>query len=252
MPGRISRRMAVLNAMSAETMPILYPYNTIDQIVTMGGKRYRLLTITTSGNVNIPLAVAVDAWLCGGGSKGYNQTGGAGARSSQSNAMSLAANTNYMAIIGSAGGASSFNGLAVTAVGQSSNGGTGGGGVGGSGAGSGDGVAKIPFGASDYFTSVPCAGGGGGSSNWEYQNPPGYHGGKGGSNGANGASGGQAGAPSYAGSNGAGGDTGGGAGGGGHATFYGSGGGGYSYYNSNPNTDVGNGYQGALYVRIPL
>lgn len=250
-------------------MAITYTGKYTDQVVTMGnGLQYRLLTLTSSGKLTLGDACDnVGVWLCSGGNVGgdtlSNKAGDGG--------------------IGGEFGSSIYSNLLtavviVAAGGNSSSGGGGGysefrpngqidnsftlkeGAEGGTGAtmynyGRG-GAAPLestqPF-KDSYFTSYPCAGGGGGSG---YNTGSRYGGGGGGSSLGRGEDGG--GGTSSA----AGGITGGGKGGdaggsseseksGHNATYYGSGGGGGAIRYAETHNG-GNGYQGVVFVRIPL
>ena len=236
-------------------------------VVTMGdGKQYRLLTLTQSGTLTVPEEVDAEVWMCGGGVNGAaggtlansNSLGGAGAFASSGN---VTLNDDMVAVVGSAGGTTQFGGIEATS-GTNKNGGTGGGGALGAANGTGDGVTKYPFGDTSYFQYPHCAGGGGG---W-YRTSYGYHqAGDGGTNGGDG-SGGVANAPSLGKGSASGGHYGGGNGGsldgnfntpanGSAATYYGSGGGGgsanYSWGGYNQSSG-GAGYQGVIYIRIPV
>lgn len=134
----------------------------------------------------------------------------------------------------------------------------------------GTGETTYPFGDTIYFAGKPhCAGGGGGAYDTSEYLGDSYaaDGGAGGTNGGNGGIGdylGYVSAFGY-GTPGAGGTLGGGRGGssntgkGTAATFYGSGGGGGGYHERDEEGDIseytyapGAGYQGVIYVRIPL
>lgn len=286
----VRRRLAAaaLAAVDVSALAIAYTGNMTDEIVTMGdGKQYRLLTLTSSGTLSIPAKVKADVWLCGGGANGGNAWtggpkggyGGGGGFITQAISQVIA---NITAVVGAAAGNSSIIGDislsaacgitinansspdATTVVGAS----------GGGGRGTyywdsdqpglkGAGVTTYPFGDTTYFSGKPhCAGGGGGtcshyaSGNWYV--------GAGGNGGTNGSDGGIG---LTAGSSGSSGGTGGALGGGTgssrylgnkgtNATFYGSGGGGGSVRDDED--DVSStyggtaGYQGVIYVRIPL
>lgn len=150
----------------------------------------------------------------------------------------------------------------LTAAGATNqNGGSGGGGEGyvdgpgGKAGGKGSGTSTRPFGDSVNFTSLPCAGGGGGS----YSGFGGVsNGGTGGSNGANGGSSTNPGGSAASG--GTGGTTGGGRGrsenntGSGNASYYGGGGGGRYRTSGSSSLQGANGvgYQGVVFMRVPL
>lgn len=270
------------------TMVIGYSGNMIDDgVVTMSGKQYRLLTLTSSGTLTVDDEVNAEVWMCGGGTSGVasysieQSGGGAGAYTAQKT-ITLAG--DMAAVIGAGGGAaatsalyspgynkggaSSFGGVSTsTAFSVSSqrqggvSGGTGGGeNVRGAGA-TGDGVTKYPFGDSSYFAHPHCAGGGSGAMYYDDKNINStikYYGGSGGTNGGNGAKG-------STGNNtvGSGGNYGGGNGGsatggrmasvGADATYYGSGGGGGGgciYITSSGSQTVGQKYGGAGYQGV--
>ena len=152
-------------------------------------------------------------------------------------------------VVGAGQGVSSIADVSVNAV-SGKNGGTG---AGAHNAGTGDGISKYPFEDTGYslWAGKPhCAGGGQGV---EEHGRDGFTGGDGGTNGGNGYPRGsnQVSNPSA----GKGGSYGGGAGGsqgvGKDATYYGSGagGGGYRYPGG---FYGGSGYQGIVYIRIPL
>lgn len=199
--------------------------------------------------------------------------GGAGAYCAQLDNASLKG--DYVVTVGAAQGASSFGSLlSVTAV-SGSSGGTGGGKCTGYGSyGTGDGLAKYPFG--DTSLECHCAGGGAGGAYFRGEgNTFGstFKGGTGGTNGGGGGSsteGGGNGGTNGPMTGGSGGVKGGGTGGGStdnlyqgsvtsgtSATFYGSGGGGggsmLSFYNSDASSGSGGaGYQGIVYLRVPV
>lgn len=248
------------------SMTIGYTGNHTDQVVTMGdGKQYRLLTLTSSGTLTLEKEVSADIWVCNGGSNGAAATqwnsstykgtgdGGSGGKFGQGSAKF----SNAVVTVASAAGTSKFAPTGGTAVSASVSGG--GGGKGALTMNYGSGGAKAggdtrPF-KDSYFTKYPCAGGGGGNC-WTSGNKS-YTAGGGGSSNSAGATG------TYS-SGGAGGVTGGGNGGqpgkaGGAASYYGSGGGGggfnaYDYYDPNEYTlgSGGKGYQGVVFIRIPL
>lgn len=231
-------------------------------IVTMGdGNNYRLLAITQSGNLVFSDSVSVEVCVVGGGANGLRGMGGAGAYLKN---QTVLAYSGGEVIIGAAQGASAIAGINVTPV-SGANGGTGGGGYDNGNGGIGDGLSKYPFGDATYtlWASKPhCAGGGGSGSYHKYNDVDGdysetvyecYTGGSGGTNGGNGNKSTYSGLSTYGmGTPGKGGAYGGGQGlgkgyAGGNATYYGSAGGGNDYAGS-----VGAGYQGIVYVRIPV
>jgi hypothetical protein len=230
-------------------------------VVTMGdGKQYRLLTLTKSGTLTVPEEVQAEVWMCGGGANGVSTAanvygdGGAGAYTA-TGAVALATSTT--AVIGAGdSGASSFGAIQTKAC-SGKNGGTGGGGAYNSTPGTGDGVDKHPFGDSAFFPNAHC--GGGGAGQYMSGGPMAtnlYIGGNGGTNGGNGQAAGST-------TSGAGGEFGGGNGGyadytgataGSAATFYGSGGGGGGLVSTMFTSGAagGSGYQGVIYIRIPV
>lgn len=252
-------------------MAITYTGKYTDQVVTMGdGLQYRLLTLTSSGNLTLDEACNnVGVWLCSGGNKGVDASsrgagdGGAGgefAYSTYSNLLTgvvvVAAGGGTPSSSGPGHGYSEFrpNGQIDNSI-DFQNGAEGGDGAALYSAGRG-GAAPLestqPF-KDSYFTSYPCAGGGGGSS---YNTGGRYEGGGGGSSLGRGEDGGRGTGSA------AGGITGGGKGGdaegssesekaGQNATYYGSGGGGGALRHAETH-DGGNGYQGVVFVRIPL
>ena len=227
-------------------------------MVTMSdGARYRLLAFTASGTLSIEQPVNCEVCVVGGGANGsngsFNTGGGAGAYMKN---QVIEAFESGAVVVGAAQGASSIGGVSVAAV-VGINGGTGAGSQSG---GTGDGLSKYPFSDDSYelWGEKPhCAGGGaGGASERIGTRWNSYSYGDGGSNGSNGS------AQTYQGREnapgGSGGLYGGGNGGnarsnGANATYYGSGGGGggyYHYYDTNIG-NVGSGYQGIVYMRIP-
>ena len=269
------------------TMTISYTGTMIDAgVVSMADGEYRLLTLTSSGTLTVDRNVSAEVWLCGGGAAGNDASsgGGVGGGGAFTGGGSVTLSGSMVATVGAAGGKAGGTSTFDTRTGYPATnsyapgyGGTGGGGsltapdssneASKTSPGTGDRVSKYPFGDTSYF-KPHCAGGGGGAT-WydgEYGSEQ-YSGGAGGTNGSDG---------SYATSSnlqivpgGAGGNYGGGTGGavqdyngaqaenGGNATFYGSGGGGGGYINFNDGEDEayglgGSGYQGVIYVRIPV
>ena len=226
---------------------------TLKQI-TSGGVTYDLYTLTGSGTLTVTgTAKNVDIWLCGGGSKGVtgqSGCGGAGAYCEEIDGQTL--NGEYSVSVGSASGKSIFGDLLTVNAVSGKSGGTGGGYNVNGGTGTGDGLSKYPFGDTTNFDPHCAGGGGGGYEGYESYNK--FRGGQGGTNGGNGTS---ANSSSDSVAGGAGGNKGGGKGGHGGdssqtataATFYGSGGGGagYAYMNG-----AGAGYQGVVYIRVPV
>lgn len=222
-------------------------------VVQMNDGDYRLLAITSSGNLVPAEPVNIEVCVVGGGANGYRGVGGAGAYMKN---QVIEAFEGGPVIVGAVQGASSIGGVSVNAV-SGASGGTGGGGHNDVfGPGSGDGRSKYPFDDDSYefWAGKPhCAGGAGGG--YFSANNGKYAGGNGGTDGGSG--GGATEGPS---SGGTGGVYGGGNGGqgssyyqnsGSNATYYGSGGGGYGDGNGITGSN-GSGYQGIVYVRIPL
>ena len=276
----VRRRLAAaaLAAVDIATLAIAYTGNMTDEIVTMGdGKQYRLLTRIRSGTLSIAQEVKADVWLCGGGARGENGSksgggrGGSGGFIAQTQQQSV---ENIVCVVGAGNsGASSVSGdVTLNANGavypipwgyNSAAGSSGGGGgadynVSGL---IGSGVSTYPFNDTTYFNGRPhCPGGGGGAyrdesgTNIEYAT-----GGSGGSNGSNGGTGQYSDQYNNA-SAAPGGLFGGGNGGADPAysssgskagSFYGAGGGGGSGRDTSFKNGA-NGYQGVIYVRIPL
>lgn len=222
-------------------MKISYTGTIIDSgVVNINNIKYRLLQLNSSGTLTIEEEVSADIWMCGGGASGSSAGGGGG----YVNSGSVILTKTSVAVVGASGGNSSFMGIVANRA-TGSNGGSGGGGYGDgyrpTTGGSGAGITTYPFEDSSYFQHPHCAGGGGYSS-WDW-----VSGGKGGTGGSNGSNGG-GGYWNYGAqqSGGAGGDYGGGMGRGRNAatdgTYYGAGGGGGG----------GAGYQGTIYIRIPI
>lgn len=259
---------------------IAYTGNNTVSRITVNGKQYVMLTITSSGTLTINGGKA-QYWMCGAGEGGktahkvvvdnytreyYSGYGGGGGKC-VSGTLSEGV---YAVTIGSGGNASQAGGTTqigdISAQGgNGSNGGSGGGGycywssntsnVIGKNGGTGDRIEKYPFGVSDL--KAHCGAGGGGSLNGNYKNGGG---GAGGSNGSNGSAATVSGSTSMPG--GKGGAYGGGTGGnqsnaGSAATYYGSGGGGggctgAAYIGATEYLKAGgSGYQGVVYVIVP-
>lgn len=239
-------------------------------IVTMSdGNAYRLVAITGSGNIVFDSVVNCEACVVGGGAEGLHNTNKYGAGDNSGGAGGYLKNqiisnfTGGAVVVGAAQGASSIGEVSVTAV-SGKNGGTGGGGARIYSGGTGDGLSKYPFGDTNYtlWASKPhCGGGGGGVWNVSGGGGEGYGGGAGGTNGNSGG-----GPVSVTIRPGVGGSYGGGRGGnyessgavnkGDNATYYGSGGGGGAYYEfasgHGSYSYGGSGYQGIVYLRIPV
>ena len=228
-------------------------------MVTMSdGARYRLLAFTASGTLSIEQPVNCEVCVVGGGANGSKATsynggdggdGGDGGAGAYLKNQSVSAYNGGSVVVGAGQGVSSIADVSVNAV-SGKNGGTG---AGGHTAGTGDGISKYPFEDTGYslWAGKPhCAGGGQGV---EEHGENGFTGGDGGTNGSNGYPGGRVIVSSP--SRGEGGSYGGGTGGsisnGENATYYGSGGGG-GVHNSDGDGLGGNGYQGIVYIRIPV
>lgn len=268
-------------ASKVENDIITYTGTMTDQIVLMSNVAYRLLTLTSSGALTLSKSRKGDVWMVSGGARG-TRYGGGGGYTKQVAGVTLTG--SMAAVVGAGGnydertapGESTFLGYTTTAPAkESANGGSGGGGYRGNAGGSGDGISKYPFGdaagaklkssgAIVLGTDKPHCGGGGGGGVGDNESDRFYNGGAGGTNGGNG---GTITNDSSGESGGAGGDYGGGEGGTGvndnnyihgkAATFYGSGGGGGGYWTNSKGTNNlqgngGDGYQGIIYVRIPL
>lgn len=233
--------------------------------IRAGGTEYILYTLTGSGTLTLTGKAAqnVGIWLCGGGNSSSTNYGGGGGYFAQNTAYTMAAGT-YVVTIGAAKGTTSISkdGTNIlTANGSTSqNGGSGGGGAAGYrgntyAGGTGAGTSTRPFGDSTNFPQLPCAGGGGGSQKDESSQG---NGGAGGSNGAEGSRGGTASVGTTL-VSAAGGATGGGAGRisnstNANATYYGSGSGGRLDNNmsSGLGGTVPSGYQGVMFIRVPV
>ena len=236
-------------------------YTDYGMVTMSDGARYRLLAFTSSGTLSIEQPVNCEVCVVGGGANGAKASsfGGDGGAGAYLKNQSVSAYNGGSVVVGAGQGVSSIADVSVNAV-SGKNGGTGAGGYTG---GTGDGISKYPFEDTGYslWAGKPhCAGGEQGA--YVRENGPndiqGYKGGKGGTNGGNGypqisswtssPSGGVGG--SYGGGNG------GSAGNGGNATYYGSGGGGGEYFRSaagNVRRSIGgSGYQGIVYIRIPV
>ena len=221
-------------------------------MVTMSdGARYRLLAFTASGTLSMEQPVNCEVCVVGGGANGTNGRGegGAGGAGAYLKNQAVSAYNGGPVVVGAGQGVSSIADVSVNAV-SGKNGGTG---AGGTTAGTGDGLSKYPFEDTGYslWAGKPhCAGGGQGA---EQYSEDGFTGGDGGTNGSNGYPrqqsrvsrpyGGKG--SSYAGGNQSKGD---------NATYYGSGaGGGRCVMTKNEKFyDGGSGYQGIVYIRIPV
>ena len=226
-------------------------------MVTMSdGARYRLLAFTSSGTLSIEQPVNCKVCVVGGGANGAEATqsqGGDGGAGAYMKNQAVSAYNGGSVVVGASQGVSSIAGVSVNAV-SGKNGGTG---AGGKTAGTGDGISKYPFEDTGYslWAGKPhCAGGGQGATEREGK---GYTGGNGGTNGGNGYPRGssQVSNPPAGKGGSYGGGAGGSAGQGENATYYGSGAGGGRYYNSGGDdffNNGGSGYQGIVYIRIPV
>ena len=239
---------------SPADMTVNYTGNYTDEIVTMGnGLQYRLLTLTSSGVLTLESFLG-DVWLCGGGFNGqkslegnYAGDGGNGANFNQVNNTIISSRNVTVA---AREGISYFGDISSDSIAGAKKG-------------TGAYIARAGYGGSaaaqstqpfndTYFTKYPCAGGGGGGM-IDF-NQRGYGGGSGGSSIGNGENGDR----SY-GYGGAGGVTGGGKGGGvdnltgKNGSYYGAGAGGGALNNiTDTEYNGGKGYQGVVFVRIPL
>ena len=270
---RASRRMAIIGGAQAPVV-VEYTGNYADEIVTMNGVQYRLLTFTSSGTLSLSRPTTVDLCVVGAGvgpptktALGHTAGCAGGKLINQTNTANF---TGAVVTIGASSwlaAASSIGALSSgTSGGGSSsdicNGGTGAGGSGGYAynRGMGDGLSKYPFGETSFFS--PHSGGGGGGA--YYDRDGGTFRGSGGAGGTNGGNGGYG--TNSSSNPGAGGALGGGIGGnatstysnngGGNASFYGSGGGCGGFYVSTTGVETegphGYGYQGVAYMRISL
>ena len=225
-------------------------------VVQMNDGDYRLLAFTSSGTLSIEQPVNCEVCVVGGGANGANAGGGTGGAGGYLKNQSVSAYNGGSVVVGARQGISSIADVSVNAV-SGQNGGTGGGGYDNGNGGTGDGLSKYPFGDATYtlWASKPhCAGGGGGVARYKQgdRSYDYYTGGNGGTNGGNGNKStywGSSG-PTYSGTPGTGGTYGGGLGGasnrdGSNATYYGSAGGGSA-------ATQGSGYQGIVYMRIPV
>ena len=236
-------------------------YTDYGMVTMSDGARYRLLAFTSSGTLSIEQPVNCEVCVVGGGANGtkalpmqgdYGQSGDGGA-GAYLKSQAVSAYNGGSVVVGAGQGVSSIANVSVNAV----SGRSGGTGAGGNTSGAGDGISKYPFEDTGYslWAGKPhCAGGGEGTrENQRY----GYKGGDGGTNGGNGYPRGSKEVMNPSG--GVGGSYGGGAGGtagnAGNATYYGSGGGGGSQYRNGDDYifyDGGSGYQGIVYIRIPV
>lgn len=242
---------------------ISYTGGRLKTSITSNGKNYTLYTFVTSGTLTIKGELKnTDIWLCGGGANGSsNGYGGGGGYCAELDAQTLLSG-NYNITVGGVAEASSFDELLSANGANGQNGGTGGGAIKYSNAGTGDGISKYPFGDTLNF-KCHCAGGAAGGADYTnyYGDSYYWHGGNGGTNGSNGGA-----SNSNNVRGGTGGDYGGGNGGNGSSsgmngydgTYYGAGGGGagqsgggegqYTWDSGN----YGKGYQGVVYLRIPV
>lgn len=262
---------------------ITYTGAMTDQIVLMSNVAYRLLTLTSSGTLTISNSRKADVWMCNGGNGGYAKglygganpvlagPGGGGGYVTQ-NRITISGSIACTIGAGGAGGkysdvnsepqkggTTTFREISPGAQPTSALDGASGGGAGYThpNFGKGNGKSTMPFSGTPgehSFLKYHSAGGGGGGSRVDKKDDNGEwytdyrYGGNGGSNGSNGSENGSS----------AGGNNGGGAGEvygeeKKDATFYGSGGGGSCGEDGNYGNDTGgSGYQGIIYIRIPL
>lgn len=276
-------RLCFSGGVDVATMSISYTGNMQDEIVTMSGVQYRLLTLTSSGTLTVDEEVNAEVWLCDGGNAGVVYDSGGGGGYIGSAALILPLST--VAIIGSGGrtsgdrgGKTSFGGATSnrpSGSGSFTDGASGGGQQWDRNRGTGQGKTTYPFGDQVYFKDRPHSAGGGGGGYLEVwcdgESFINYDGGWGGSNGSNGDYSSYYEGYDYS-AGGTGGKYGGGDGGyaefdglyaydGDPAYFYGGGGGGGSeielYDQDGNNVDYyhgsgGAGYQGVIYIRIPI
>ena len=271
--GKLARKFYSASAFGGYTGEF-----TVSQVTGADGMLYKLYTLTKSGTLT--LNDSAEYWICGGGGKGYAQTGsngnagGGGGGGGYVNSGELSAG-EYAVIIGSAAGNSSIGDAIVADRGKNSTGTTGADGGSGGGAsgytaiagsgGKGAGVSTYPFGITSLYAH--CAGGGGGSRIGETTSGT-YWGVSGTAGASNGGTASKStkvteenAVASYTSFKaGSGGNRGGGKGGtattgnAGSATFYGSGGGGAGsgvvagteYWGT-----AGKGYQGVAYILVP-
>ena len=271
----LRRRLGMMTAgIDVATLSINYTGAHQDYgVVQMNDGDYRLLAFTSSGTLSIEQPVNCEVCVVGGGANGANAAyggGGVGGAGAYLKNQSVSAYNGGSVVVGASQGVSSIADASVNKV-SGKNGGTGGGGYYYWDGGTGDGLSKYPFGDESYslWTGKPhCGGGGGGAigSNYAaYERA--YDGGNGGTNGGSGAKS-QATGLGYSGGGGRGGSYGGAYGAsasdmelfsGDNATYYGSGGGGgakyyyvYSEETHDTVSDGGSGYQGIVYMRIPV
>ena len=265
MQWALRRRMmmaALGSGIDISSLSITYTgaYTDYGMVTMSDGARYRLLAFTASGTLSIEQPVNCEVCVVGGGANGgstdgYGSNGGNGGAGAYLKNQSVSAYNGGSVVVGARQGVSSIADVSVNKV-SGQNGGTGGGGYDNGNGGTGDGLSKYPFGDATYtlWASKPhCAGGGGGvvsykqgDRSYDY-----YTGGNGGTNGGNGNNSTYAGTTiGVSGAPGKGGTYGGGSGGarmrdGSNATYYGSAGGGSA-------SAQGSGYQGIVYMRIPV
>ena len=263
--------MAAMASIDISALSITYTgaYTDYGMVTMSDGARYRLLAFTSSGTLSIEQPVNCEVCVVGGGANGQGAGGSGGAGGYLKN-QAITKYNGGAVVVGAAQAASSVGEVSVEAV-SGKNGGTGGGGGAGGSGGVGDGISKYPFGDESYslWTGKPhCGGGGGGAIGSSYDaGERSYYGGNGGTNGGSGADSKYGDWGAY-GSEGSGGQYGGAKGApasgkslasGGSATYYGSGGGGGAYYyyvysetTYNATSSGGSGYQGIVYMRIPV
>ena len=272
MQWALRRRMmmaALGSGVDVAALSITYTgaYTDYGMVTMSDGARYRLLAFTSSGTLSIEQPVNCEVCVVGGGANGgstdgYGSNGGFGGAGAYLKNQSVSAYNGGSVVVGASQGVSSIADVSVNAV-SGRNGGTG---AGGRTAGTGDGISKYPFEDTGYslWAGKPHCGGGGGGGTYYQRGSNRYDTRKGGDGGTNGGNGGiDTNNDSHPG--GSGGAYGGGSGGNGgthlseqgagkSAAYYGSGGGGAGLYNTTSHYAFtgGSGYQGIVYIRIPV
>lgn len=258
--------IGMLEQMATHKLKWIYSGEHTTRILGHGGVDYLEICITGSGILTVTGSAEALVWLCGGGASGQRPTmdgykaGGAGAYATDGWENVLLDRGIITVAIGAggatsttasfnAGGASSFGSFFTANGASNENGGTGGG-VAQFASSKGDGLSKLPFNDNEAFPELYHCPGGGSGAGARYDGNQ-FFGGKGGTNGGNGGQGGWGSTIP-----GEGGAYGGGRGGtpftpGGSAAFFGGGGGG-GYQNYAVIGNGGAGYQGVIYIRIPL
>ena len=261
----MSRRSALMRPVMVQAgFAYTYSGTSSESIVTFGGKQYLQIMLTKTGVLTVLGPGSAQVWLAGGGSSGcaikalipteYGNGGGGG--DVESADVGLVSGT-IAVTIGAGGNSTSGNTGAqnsgsatkfgdIVASGASGADGASGGGAGynRSSAGTGAGVSTYPFKDTTNFSGRAHSPGGGGSGALSVV------GGRGGSNGSSGSKHTTTGASAAS----AGGAYGGGNGpaynGSGvtSGSFYGAGGGGGNHNSAS----TGAGYQGVVYIRVPI